>query len=274
MTVIAPLAQRDFREQQIYTPLSGGQELITRSQTAARRSELKYLLEEHKYQKLRRAIRPFVEPDLFACSQVTSIYLDTDDNAMIRHSLEKPRYKEKLRLRAYLPSPNPQDACFLEIKKKVQGTVYKRRVEMTYAEALVFSRNGRLPEKSLDELADNDRRTVLQILQEIEWLFSQYGDLRPSFKLSCKRLSLKECGTDSLRITFDRDVEWSYLKGFESYDSLARPLMTADERIMEIKTTKGMPRWLIDVLNELEIYPQSFSKVGKSYQAWLQEGKG
>lgn len=244
------------------------------SQTAARRGELKYVLTEKEYHAFRSAIKEYVEPDLFACSHICSLYLDTPDNAMIRHSLEKPRYKEKLRIRAYSADPQLEDPCFLEIKKKVQGTVYKRRVEMTLAEALLFTRSGIYPEKTLAGYSDADRRTAIQMLREAEWLFSLYGDLRPSFSISCERQSIKERGTDSLRITFDHEIHWSYkpLKGIPELGKHA--LIEAQTRVMEIKCTKGMPFWLIDALNAQKIYPRSFSKVGKSYQAWSQKTKG
>lgn len=244
------------------------------SQTAERRGELKYLMTEEVYRMFRAASQEYLEPDSFACSLVSSLYLDNDDNAIIRRSLEKPPYKEKLRIRTYVDEPGPGDTCFFEIKKKFKGTVFKRRVEMTLGEALSFCRNGKRPEETLTALSDADRRTALQILQEIEWLFMLYGDLRPSFLVSCKRLSLKEKTTDSLRITFDRDLRWSFDRQREFLGSATNALIDPASRIMEIKSTKGMPFWLIEVLNELELRPQSFSKVGKSYGAWLQKTKG
>jgi len=50
----------------------------------------------------------------------------TQDNQLIRHSVSKPRYKEKLRLRSY-GVPSLDAKVYLEIKKKVNGLVNKRR---------------------------------------------------------------------------------------------------------------------------------------------------
>ena len=48
---------------------------------------------------------------------------------LIRASLEKPAYKEKLRLRSYGVT-EPGGEVFLELKKKYKGIVYKRRITL------------------------------------------------------------------------------------------------------------------------------------------------
>lgn len=241
-----------------------------RSQTAAQRNELKYVLDGVTYDLFRTLTKSRLESDSFACAHVCSLYLDTCENALIRHSLEKPTFKEKLRFRTYVPDPSPDDICFLEIKKKMDGVVYKRRVSMTVVEALDFCKNGDFPSGSLAALSPEKREMAIQILREIEWMyFHQEEILQPTFMISCERLSLKERNTDSLRITFDRDLRWSYKDGRVIPGIAGNALIDSEARIMEIKSTKGFPFWLIDVLNKLEVYPQSFSKVGKSYEAWL-----
>ncbi len=58
-------------------------------------------------------------------------YLDTPDYELIRTSIEKPVYKEKVRLRCYGGSIDDSSTVFVEIKKKFESVVYKRRVEMS-----------------------------------------------------------------------------------------------------------------------------------------------
>lgn len=243
------------------------------SRTAAQRGELKYLLDEETYRAFRAATQAYLEPDLFAVASIRSLYLDTPENAIIRKSLEKPAYKEKLRIRTYAENPGTEDRCFLEIKKKLKGTVYKRRVEMSISEAFTFCQSGSYPDRTLRALSDAERFSALQSLKEAAWFFSRYGALQPSFLVSCRRLSLKERGTESLRITFDRDLCWSYGSGGQLRQG-ETALIDPEARIMEVKSTKGLPFWLVEILNELEIHPRSFSKVGNSYRAWSSEMKG
>lgn len=230
---------------------------------------MKYVLDEEKYRELRAAIRSYVEPDLFACSEICSLYLDTPDNSLIRRSLEKPRYKEKIRLRAYGLDHGMNSSCFIEIKKKAQGVVYKRRVSMALYEALAYCREGVYPEASLATLDEAERYKAIQVLRELDWCFYRYRGLYPSFTVSCRRLSLKERNSDALRITFDRDIRWtydtdSYVPGLGS-----NILLDSHKRVMEVKAVGAMPLWLVQILDELKIYPQSFSKAGNTYKAWL-----
>ena len=65
------------------------------------RHEKKYLLNESQYEELLKKMRPYVVPDKFSETDISSIYYDTDTYELIRRSIEKPEYKEKLRIRAY-----------------------------------------------------------------------------------------------------------------------------------------------------------------------------
>ena len=98
------------------------------------RFEEKYLLSTPQYQALMAGLRGRMQPDLFGRSTVSSIYYDTPDYRLIRTSLDKPDYKEKLRVRVY-GTPTAESKAFVELKKKVDGIVYKRRVEMPIAQA-------------------------------------------------------------------------------------------------------------------------------------------
>lgn len=116
--------------------------------------------------------------DAYGRTRITSLYLDTPERSMIARSVEKPLYKEKLRLRAYgdaagvalmgafgagpivrepgglplsdgevetrvasgLQAPGAAAALpvFFGIKKKFKGIVYKRRLALTLPAALAF----------------------------------------------------------------------------------------------------------------------------------------
>lgn len=241
----------------------------TRSKTAARRGELKYLLSEEEYDAFRFATEAYLEPDRFSYTEVRSCYLDTKHNDMIRRSIEKPSYKEKLRIRTYEAHPTPDSGCFLEIKRKVQGTVYKRRVAMSVKEVQDYVEKRSYPLKTLASLTLEKREESLRVLKELDCIFEKYQALNPSFIVACNRLSLKERLTESLRITFDHDLRWLYERDAVANGGQMQQLIDKGARIMEIKSTTGLPFWLVGILNEQKIYPRSFSKVGNSYKAWL-----
>lgn len=220
------------------------------------RYEIKYLLTEELYEKFRERTQGFLLPDEYGEYTVCSVYLDTDDYRLIRTSLEKPAYKEKLRLRSY-GVPDTGTAVFLEIKKKFDGVVYKRRISLTEHEAEEYIKNGTPPESRG------------QIFNEIDYIMKLY---RPSPKLylAYDRIAMTCPDIPSLRVTFDRNIR-------SRRDSLKLSCGTSGEllrcrgqekyRLMEIKTAASMPLSITSVLSELKIYPTSFSKYGEIYRS-------
>ena len=120
-----------------------------------KRYEKKYLVTQQQYNALAKAFAARMVPDRFAESTISNIYYDTPDFRLIRRSLDRPAYKEKLRLRTYR-TPHADTEAFVEIKKKYDHIVYKRRVAMTYSEAQAYLDGGAEPEQS-------------QISREIDW---------------------------------------------------------------------------------------------------------
>ena len=69
-------------------------------QTTFARIEKKYMVTDKQYRAMCTALAGYVEPDEFGAYTICNIYYDTPDYALIRASLDKPVYKEKLRLRS------------------------------------------------------------------------------------------------------------------------------------------------------------------------------
>ena len=86
------------------------------NQMVFQRFELKYLINFKQQQTILSAMEPYMEPDEYRHSSIRNIYLDTLDFRIIRRSLERPVYKEKLRLRSYGSATN-KDPVFVELKK-------------------------------------------------------------------------------------------------------------------------------------------------------------
>jgi hypothetical protein len=233
------------------------------SQMIFQRVEKKYLLEDSQYRALTQTLAQYMVEDKYSDYQIGNIYYDTDDYYLIRTSLEKPKYKEKLRLRCY-GRPTGDSSCFVELKKKYQGVVYKRRLELPIDQAAAWlNRSGPMPENT-------------QIGREIAWFQHLYG-LKPKMMLTYHRLAYHGKDDPELRLTFDDDIRW------RTWDlDLTRPmdgpaLLPPGQRLMELKTLGAMPLWLAHELERLEIWPASFSKYGRAYQALMtqtQETKG
>lgn len=216
------------------------------------RVEKKYVLTREKYNLLLEAIEPYMCADSYGKHTIGNIYYDTTTYELIRHSIEKPKYKEKLRLRSY-GIPGEDSKVYLEIKKKYDGVVYKRRISLTLAEAEAYLNEGIKPQKDS------------QILREIDYFISFY---KPEAKLYLAYDRIAYFGKEDaeVRITFDhnirsREIELSLGKGDQG-----TPLSEEDQYLMEIKVPGAMPMWLSGILSELEVYPASFSKYGNIYK--------
>ena len=164
------------------------------SQMVFRRYEIKYLMDRRQRAEVLKAMEPYMALDGYGRSSVRSVYYDTPDFRLIRRSLDRPAYKEKLRLRTYR-TPGADTEAFVEIKKKYDHIVYKRRVAMTYSEAQAYLDGGAAPEQS-------------QISREIDWFLHFYKGIQPAMCICCDRLALFDKYQPELRVTFDSGIRW------------------------------------------------------------------
>ena len=217
-----------------------------------KRTEKKYLLSSEQYGALWERLEPHLEPDEYPASTVCSIYYDTEDYRLIRHSLDAPVYKEKLRLRSY-NIPGPGDPVFVELKKKFKGVVYKRRICLSAREA--------------EDWLDRDRKPGEddQTVREIDWFLHS---VRPAAKvfLACDRFAWRDREEPELRITFDQNLRWRDRELSLCAGDWGEPMLPPGQVLMEIKTPAAAPLWLSRALSELMIFPASFSKYGTCYR--------
>ena len=220
-------------------------------QAVFKRKEIKYLLTEDQLTALMPILKEHMEPDAFPHSSISNLYYDTMDFRMIRRSLEKPQYREKLRLRSY-GVPGDSSLVFPEIKKKAQGIVYKRRVSMPYDEATRF-------------LAGDSPAQQGQIFRELSWMLASYPHLEPRVFLSYERDSWKGIQEPELRLTLDRDILWRTCGLDLRQGQWGNPLLKPEEVLMEVKIPEAAPLWLSEAFSALGIFPVSFSKYGRAY---------
>ena len=225
---------------------------IAMSQTVFNRYEKKYLMPEAVYLELRERLQGEMQVDSYGLHTICNIYYDTPGQDLIRRSIEKPVYKEKLRLRSY-GIPTMDSTVFLEIKKKYNEIVNKRRIPLTLAQAYDYVEQGIRPEQDS------------QILREIDFFLQRYP-LRRSLYLAYDRVALFQRTQPQFRVTFDCGIRSRRMDmGLENGDRGA-PLLPEGWYLMESKILGATPLWFSRLLSELEIYPVSFSKYGNCYR--------
>lgn len=161
-------------------------------QTVFNRVEKKYILTKLQAERLIKKISKNIKAGEYPYSKICNIYFDTNNCELIRKSIEKPVYKEKVRLRSY-GIPNKEDRVFLEIKKKFDGVVTKRRIALNLNEVYEYLETGIIPN-------END-----QIFKELDYCFKKYK-LEPSMYISYERYSYQGKEDENFRVTFDTNI--------------------------------------------------------------------
>lgn len=217
-----------------------------------RRVEKKYLLTKEKYEKLILRMKDYIVPDKYDYSTICNVYFDSDNYDLIIRSIEKPKYKEKLRIRSY-GIPNLNDKVFFELKKKYKDVVFKRRVSLSLKELYLYLEKGIMP--NVDK----------QVMGEIDYCIKLYN-LKPKIFIAYDRYSYKAIDNNDFRITFDSNIRSRDDSiNLELGDS-GNVLLKNGEYLMEVKTLDSYPLWFTNILSELKIYPSSFSKYGNVYK--------
>ncbi len=226
------------------------------AQTIFKRHELKYSLTKKQYEQLCLCMENHMVLDSYGRHKISNVYFDTDNFSIIRHSIEKPKYKEKLRLRVY-GQPSEDTVSFIELKKKYDGVVYKRRLQSTQSDAMSYLCNNA-------ELEDTS-----QIKKEVDYFKGAHDSLSPSIYLSYEREAYYSPDDENFRITFDfnikmRDVD---ISPYESNQDIK--VLSDDIVVLEVKTVKGLPFWFVDFLGKNSLYKTSFSKYGTAYNNFI-----
>ena len=233
------------------------------------RKEKKYVISPSQLVQLMELVGDKLEDDQYAQSTISSLYYDTLQFEMINRSLEKPLYKEKIRVRAY-GTVGPETPVFVELKKKFKGIVYKRRIQMSdegareYLSGMSYRGAAAVGGLAFEEI---QAKNSLQNIREIDACLARHGAIEPRIMVVVERHSMRTNDGTNVRITFDMSSRWrsvnlSFGAGFGG-----TPIFDDDSIIMEVKALGTYPLWLVHALNELGAYPVSCSKVGKAYTA-------
>lgn len=222
-------------------------------QSVFKRYELKYMLTREQKQKIVEAMSAHMALDQYGRTTIRNIYFDTDNYRLIRRSIEKPAYKEKLRIRSYTKT-NADSPVFVELKKKYKSVVYKRRLSMSQAKAFSWV------------AGDNNIEEKTQISEEIDYFLTYYKDLKPQVFLSYEREAYYSLGGDDFRVTFDDNILCRQEDLSLEAEIGGTPILEDGMVLMEIKCSGGIPLWMTEVLSKEHIYKTSFSKYGTAYK--------
>jgi hypothetical protein len=225
-------------------------------QAVFKRYELKYMMTKKQQKAVLEAMLPYMRLDDFGHTTIRNIYFDTDNYRLVRRSIEKPIYKEKLRIRSYKQA-GEHDKVFVELKKKYDDVVYKRRESITLEDAQIW-----LGEDTLFP-------TNTQIGREIDYFFDYYETLAPKVFLSYERDAYYSLDGSDFRVTFDENILAREEELSLACDVWGEKLIDDDMVLMEIKTSGGYPLWMTKVLSQQKIYKISFSKIGTAYETMI-----
>lgn len=226
------------------------------NQTVFQRREIKYLLTKQQKNEIKILMDNYMGKDEHGRSTICNVYFDTSNNLLIRRSIEKPIYKEKIRIRSY-GIATPDSEVFVELKRKHKSIVYKRRISLKEEDAMKYTTNQSGIVKST------------QISREIDYFLSIYDELNPKVFLSYEREAFYANNDHNLRVTFDENILWrdydlSLCDGIYGNDILPENMA-----LMEIKTAVAIPLWMTRILTKYKLYKSSFSKYGNAYKQIL-----
>lgn len=232
-----------------------------------KRYELKYLLSEEQAAALMVNVDRYMKPDAYCVDgqqyTIYNIYYDNDNNDIIRHSLSHPYYKEKLRVRSYNPAPSGEETVFVELKKKVNKLVTKRRAVLTMQQADDYLLRNIRP--------DTPGFMEQQVLREID-RFMALWQPHPAVYIRYDRAAFFGKDDKNFRLTFDRNI-CSRRENLRFGITDGESLLDDGKVLMEVKVSGAMPLWLAGQLSELGIFRTSFSKYGTEFKRYLQRNR-
>ncbi|MBQ3559886.1 MAG: polyphosphate polymerase domain-containing protein [Agathobacter sp.] len=228
-----------------------------KNQMIFKRHEGKYRISRKDYETIKQAFAEYMTADTHGKSTICSLYYDTPDFRLIRCSIEKPVYKEKLRVRSYGVA-TPESEVFVELKKKYQKVVYKRRIALSEKDAMHYLETGEIAERT-------------QVVNEIDYFKNFYAPLSPAMLMMYDREAFYGKDNADFRVTFDSNILWRNYDLTLTKGIYGRQVLPDDTLIMEVKTSEALPLWFVEILSKNKLYKTSFSKYGTAYRTWFEE---
>lgn len=229
-------------------------------QNVFERYELKYFLTASQKRALLEEMKGRMHPDQYGRTTIRNIYYDTENFRLIRNSLDHPVYKEKLRIRSYQRAAW-SDMVFVEIKKKYEEVVYKRRVAMPKIAAGSW----------IDKKINIPFKT--QITSEIDYFLKFYEGIEAKAFLSYEREAYSDGRDPEFRLTLDENILARDTDLDLGSDIWGTKLLPDGITLMEVKIAGAMPVWMARFLSRNNINKITYSKYGTYYKDHLMGGQ-
>lgn len=220
------------------------------------RVEKKFVITQKQFKNLKESFDKEMKSDEYIKDKnsyaIQNLYYDTIDDYLIKYSLSKPMFKEKLRIRAY-GKVTLESFVFIELKKKINGVVNKRRSKIKLCEAYLF-----IHSKELPKIVEYHN---VKVLKEIQQFIMRY-EVIPKTYISYDRLAYK---AGDFRVTVDSNIHTRNDNLRLEYKKSGIELLEEGYLLLEAKSSLGLPIWFVKELSKEKIYKTSFSKYGKDY---------
>jgi hypothetical protein len=229
-------------------------------QNVFERYEYKYFLNPLQKKALTEEMDGRLALDSYGRTTIRNIYYDTDNYRLIRASLDHPVYKEKLRIRSYQRA-GKEDMVFVEIKKKYEDVVGKRRVAM--------------PRIAAEDWIDRRRPLPFrsQITSEIDYMLDFYEGISAKAFLSYEREAFYSVDGSGFRLTLDENILARDEDLCLGSDIWGTSVLPEGITLMEIKIPGAMPLWMARFLSANKIAKITFSKYGAYYRDYIKENR-
>jgi SPX domain protein involved in polyphosphate accumulation len=226
--------------------------------TYIERYEFKYLLPERRVPAVRAAIKPLCVLDRHAGPNgrytIRSHYLDTDRFDLFFANEREQRDRFKARIRSY---PGAAAPVFLEIKRRVGDVILKSRAALA---ADVWQRVVESP----TEAARTGRAGAIQFVDRVH----RY-QLRPRMMVEYDREAYESTIDSYARVTFDRRIVCQVKetlgnevdgRRWRHVDHPAQTNTAENVCVLELKFERRPPRWMVHMVQSLDLVRLSFSK--------------
>lgn len=236
-------------------------------QVELERYEAKYIVRLEQVPQIREFIRPFVIDDPNAVGfppeyVVTTLQLDSFDRSLFFAKQWEALNRFKLRVRTYdLDGSRP---VFMEIKRKIKGTIVKSRVTLppdVFSKELIYNTN--LLPKLKSKQEETNFLGFVRLVKEI--------DAEPVARIRYTRESYLGKYDHYSRVTFDRAMcyQMAHFQDWRILDAPGRwwrmDTPTALNRdfsgvILELKTFSDTPKWMVELTERFDLVRIGFCK--------------
>ena len=223
------------------------------------RCEKKMLIDNSDLENFISDISEYMNPDEYNIDgkpyMISNLYFDDEGDNIVRQSVSKPKFKEKLRARSY-GVPTPEDKVFIEIKRKLNGIGTKRRAKMKYCELCEYLKTGKHPE--------NIGYINEQVLCEIDYYIQTYKVV-PKVYISYMRNAYFAKDDKNVRLTLDREITTRRYDLDLALGNYGNSLLPEGKTLVELKFEGSVPLWFAHIMSKYSLSFLSYSKYGREF---------